>query len=77
MIVRLLYKGKGQAQVVCPDESQTKTYNFQSIDEACDYLATALLINEDDIDDAVIKMHAHKHVVAIFDNGKLESTRFY
>lgn len=79
-MIRLIYNGSGEAtvvQVLASNDAANITDKFPSIDAACDFLADSLNVVDADVDDAVIKMHAHGHSVATFDDGKLQSTSFY
>ncbi len=79
-MIRLIYNGTGEAtvtQVLTANESANITERFANIDDACNFIADNLNVADADVDDAVIKMHAHGHSVATFDNGKLQSTSFY
>lgn len=79
--IQLTYNGSGKAQVVWPTflaGEQKTTNTFNTIDQACDFLEDSLLVSGDSIDDAMIKLHAHNHNVAIFTmEGKLHSTSSY
>lgn len=80
-MIRLYYKGNGEAKVERPlylDNSQRTTDTFGSIDEACDFLVRSLNVSDSDMDRAIISMHTNKHSVATFNiEGKFESTKFY
>ena len=75
--VTLIYSGSGKAMVINAVSKHSGTYirdSFDTIDAACDFLQDSLQIPESEINDAVIKMHAHGHTLAIFQDSKLDST---
>ncbi len=79
-MIRLCYQGIGSASVYVDvnTNSNALPQKFDSIDKACDFLLDSLKVNDDEIDEAIIQLHANHHTVATFtQEGKLLKTGFY
>lgn len=79
-MIRLYYQGNGVATIFVDvnEKGDSIPNKFDTIDQACDFLLDSLKVEDEDIDDAVIQLHANRHTVATFTpEGKLLKTGFY
>lgn len=79
-MIRVYYKGAGDATVFIELANNNTGIPsvFKTIDEACDFLLDSLHVEDSEIDEAIIQLHANNHTVMTFTpEGKLHSTGFY